>query len=60
MKDYTIILIPEDAMPEQGNEELGKWARNGWCVHSTWQQDHPNPHHLDVMVAFLLERSTEG
>lgn len=60
MKEYDIILISDRDMPEQGIEELSKWARNGWYVHSTWKQDHPNPHRLDVMVAFLLERVSKG
>lgn len=58
MKDYNIILIPEEDIPNKGTEELSKWARNGWCVHSTWKQDSRATY--KPTVAFLLERGAKG
>lgn len=64
MKEYEVMLVKQDAVPDFAARKLNAWARRGWQVLSVWPQmqthvgqtkmDNPRP-----IVAFVMEREKQ-
>jgi hypothetical protein len=64
MKEYNVILVNQDDVPDFAANKLNAWAYRGWEVLSTWtqMQTHVGPTKMDYprpIVAFVMEREKQ-